>query len=310
MVGPLLGGALYTLAHGSKGVVFSIPAVLVVFVGMAVLRIEEPESAEPQDAETGSQYGSLQLRPGGITDAASERELAMIAKGSGGDTSSLKSWDTQSRAHEEEEEESVPITRVLNDLVFSTLLMAFAFECGCTFGLEPVLAPYMHTHWGLTPFWIGVVWGGFPLSMAVLSIPVGWVADRPDVSRQQLITMGLCSMVLFLLLLAVAPHPVMIGLSMVGLGTSLSFVAVPILPELNSIVERRFGDKVFGTVAALSNGLWALGSVVGPVFMSAAVQRFGFRWAVIMDAVILVMYAVTVAVVVYVRTGSKRSGSR
>ena len=96
---------------------------------------------------------------------------------------------------------------------------------------------------------------------------MGWFADRRP--RLPLMAGGLVGMGAVIVFAGTAPTPAAVALVLVAVAVAYSFVLVPALPEIASVVHTT-GSRGYAMAYGAFNIAYALGMVLGPTAGSAA----------------------------------------
>ncbi|HEY1101539.1 MAG TPA: MFS transporter [Myxococcota bacterium] len=147
--------------------------------------------------------------------------------------------------------------------------------------LEPVLPPYLATRFHLDSGAIGLVFGAALISYAVVTMPIGALADRFGARRVGAV--GLVGCALVLPLITMAEQVVAVVVVFAALGVVVCGALGPAMAAMASAVDIASGVDAVGNrvvddharVYALYNTAYAIGMVAGPVLGSALVDGVG-----------------------------------
>jgi MFS family permease len=155
-------------------------------------------------------------------------------------------------------------------------LLLWGFGEGMFFNFIPI---YLDTQFHLSESQIGLVLGGFGVSMAFTHIPAGRLADR--VGRRPLL---IIAWLLGLVSTAVMGSALLLPLFLVGLfGYGLTaFVSSP----LSSYVTAARGKWAVGTALSMTTAAFGLGMVFGPVTGGWLGEMYGMRTSFWVAAVV------------------------
>ncbi|XP_048346422.1 MFS-type transporter SLC18B1 isoform X2 [Sphaerodactylus townsendi] len=154
--------------------------------------------------------------------------------------------------------------------------------------LDPTMSLFVIEKFHLPAGYVGLVFLGLALSYSLSSPLLGFLSDKkPPLRKWLLISGGLITSVCYFLL---GPAPILhiesklwlFVLMLVIIGFSLALNGMPAFPEILSCAyENGFeeGLSLLGLVSGLFNGLWSLGSFVGPVLGGFLNDQLGFEWA-------------------------------
>lgn len=173
-------------------------------------------------------------------------------------------------------------------------LIAVALAAAALSLLEPTLPLELARRFGATPAVIGLLFGIATLAHLVSAPAVGYLSDHH--ARDRLLRLGLAGMALVLPLIALAPAEVVVAAVLVAFAVAYSFVLVPALPELATVV-RDSSSVGYAAVYAAFNIAYAVGMVVGPVAGTAALSIWSS--VAVLSGIAIVL--LTAAVVLHVR---------
>lgn len=154
------------------------------------------------------------------------------------------------------------------------VLMFFA-SMGLT-GLEPTAPLYMNDYFDLSPFFIGLYYGLIVLFYSFGSPLVGYISDKFPHRRVVILCIGSVSMSVSMAALTLITEVWYMVIIFILIGFSTALVYNPILPEVNSIIERKYAGAFFGTVSAFANFSWSAGGIVGPIFFSVMIEQISY----------------------------------
>lgn len=169
------------------------------------------------------------------------------------------------------------------------VLWVIAITLAGSFGygmLEPTLPLHLHQRFGLDSANVGLFFGIFSLTYALCQPLVGMLADR--LGRKPLIAAGLLAEAALLPWLALAPTAAVQAAVMAALGLAVGTCSTPLLPLLAESVEKLFYESTsknpkavplnnpYGTAFGVSNTVYSLGLVLGPLTGTALFQHLGF----------------------------------
>jgi MFS family permease len=178
--------------------------------------------------------------------------------------------------------------------VVTALLVALAMALSV---LDPILGPWVHDQYGLSPTVIGLIFSAATLAYAGLSPAIGAIGNRLGnfttlvggmlISALSFFLMGPCPWVPE----GVLPQGVwllVVAMLLVGVGSSTLTCAVPCM--LDVCVRGGFAiEAVSDVIGGLLSFSWSLGALVGPLYGSALVQTFGFPEATSETGVLLLV---------------------
>lgn len=129
------------------------------------------------------------------------------------------------------------------------------------FMLVPVLALYVDSLPGATPFLIGLAVGAYGLTQAALQLPFGLLSDR--IGRRPVITLGLLVFALGALVAGLAGHilPLIVGRAVQGAG-AVSGATLALAADLTRPEQR---TKVMAVIGISIGVAFACAFVVGPL---------------------------------------------
>jgi MFS family permease len=164
-------------------------------------------------------------------------------------------------------------------LFVAVALLLWGFGEGMFINFIPI---YLDRQFVLSEYEIGLVLGAFGLSMAMMHIPAGRLADRVG-RRPLLIVAWILGLVSTLIMgIALALPLFLVGLFGYGL---TAFVSSP----LSSYVTAGRGKWPIGTVLSLTTATFGLGMALGPVTGGWIGDRFGMRLSFLIAAAMFVM---------------------
>ena len=102
---------------------------------------------------------------------------------------------------------------------------------------------------------------------------VGWLCDRFDHRRRDIMALGICVMASTFGPLAHVANLGLFGTLLAVQGAFLALVTTPNIPSLNDIIERKYAGRFYGAVGALQNAAWSLGSFGGPLIAGGMAER-------------------------------------
>jgi MFS transporter, DHA1 family, solute carrier family 18 (vesicular amine transporter), member 1/2 len=151
---------------------------------------------------------------------------------------------------------------------------AMALGAGMWALLESVLPLHFDRVMKLSASQIGLFFGAAALAHMSTSPLMGGLSDR--IGRKRVLIIGLV-LALFLIPLPALFHRVSaVIVVMMGLGVTASFIMSPVSPAMADAVDK-MGSAQYGTVFALINFAYALGTMVGPLAGSVGVEVFGLQ---------------------------------
>ncbi len=166
-----------------------------------------------------------------------------------------------------------------NLLLIALALLLWGFGEGLYFNFVPI---YLDKQFMLDKYGIGLVLGGYGLSMALTHIPAGRLADRIG-RRPLLFTAWILGLLAALVMgLALTLPLFLAGWFAYGL---TAFVASP----LSSYVTAARGKWPVGTALSFSTAAFATGAVLGPVTGGWIGEQYGMRRSFFVAAAIFLL---------------------
>lgn len=175
----------------------------------------------------------------------------------------------------------IPWRALLGHPVIRAFTGAMVLASGLWALIESTLPLHLNGKLGLGPAAIGLCFAAAALSHTVASPLMGRLSDR--IGRVKVLRIGLAFCLIALPLPVFMPGIWTVGLAMVVLGATASFLMAPCGPAVADAVQG-MGRRDYGSGFALLNIAYAVGMVVGPFAGSALVALFGIRSAFVVLA--------------------------
>jgi len=163
---------------------------------------------------------------------------------------------------------------MLENRVVRVFAGAMALGAGFWALLDSVLPLHFDATLKLGPSAIGFFFGASALAHMSTSPLMGALSDR--IGRKRVLATGLVLAVFLIPLPVFVQRLPLVVLAMMGLGITASFIMSPVSPAVTDAVER-MGSSHFGTVFALINFAYAVGTMAGPLAGSIGVELIGLR---------------------------------
>lgn len=163
-------------------------------------------------------------------------------------------------------------------------------------GLDAFIPLYLKQNFDLSPLFIGLSYGLLVLVFSVGGPVVGCVADKFMALRFTFVFLGGLIFGIAFALCAVVKQLwfFLVIMTLIGAFSAVSFT--PILPIMNSIVEKKFSGAYLGAVAAVSAFSWSFGGSLGPIFFGFMIQEVGFVWTCIIFGITLGVFNILMAI--------------
>ncbi len=168
---------------------------------------------------------------------------------------------------------------LLKDPLIRTLALAMAVGAGLMTLLETVLPVHFAAERGLGPGLIGLMFGLSAGAHMATSPLMGALSDRHG--RRRIMILGFAVVALVLPATALAGTRPLIGVAMVCMGITASFMMSPVSPALANAVDSR-GSTSYASVFSILNLAYAVGMLVGPFLGSLLQTAFGLRGALLL----------------------------
>ncbi|XP_077989877.1 MFS-type transporter SLC18B1-like [Glandiceps talaboti] len=165
--------------------------------------------------------------------------------------------------------------------------------------VDPTLAKHLQQfNFGTAE--VGLMYLAMTMSYSISSLSCGWITDKKNIPKLLMIigNIGIAGAFMY-----IGPSPLLMIetselwleiLSMVLLGVAVGCALVPTFHDLITTASwHGIPDNLgtYGVVSGLFNGLFYLGSFVGPTAGGALVGQFGFKWAASIFAAIYLFLA-------------------
>ncbi len=288
MIGPPLGGALYTLGG------FALPFAVMgagLLAALPLLPAALPSDAAACGADedgcgAGGAGGAGGAAPGAAPGAARARAAAAAAA----------------------ELSAPPPPRFLAVAALPPVANAAAVTllAGVAFGfVAPTLAPHLSRTLRASEGAIGALFGLCAAAYALAAPAAGLAADALGARRVMCAGVALLSLAYTLLgpspLFGAQPAPGAAAAwatqcaALLLLGVGAAAAIIPCMPLMEREAAAHAGAGAAETVAALFNGVYCAGEALGPLVGAALVGALGFGWAATVVALLLAAYVATAA---------------